>query len=97
MKTKQEDPTPGQIEVLSYILSYLEQHGAQPSYAEIARELNISVGGVSNRLRGLEEKGLVRVNPRRNRAVELPGFQFRVSVQVETSTAAREEDTRLAG
>lgn len=49
-----------QREVLDFIIRYIENHGYEPSYQLIARELGVSSkAGIAKHIKALEEQGLV--------------------------------------
>ena len=52
--------TKRQKEIFDYIKQYIERHGYQPSYQQIARHLNISSkGGIAKHIAALEKQGLL--------------------------------------
>ena len=55
--------TKRQKEIFDYIKQYIERHGYQPSYQQIARHLNISSkGGIAKHIAALENQGLLERN-----------------------------------
>ncbi len=55
--------TKRQKEIFDYIKQYIERHGYQPSYQQIARHLNISSkGGIAKHIHALEKQGLLERN-----------------------------------
>lgn len=53
--------TKRQKEVLDFITRYIEKHGYEPSYQQIARHLGVaSKGGVARHIKALEAQGLVK-------------------------------------
>ena len=64
--------TPRQAKVLEVIRAALEQRGYPPSMREIGDAVGLtSSSSVSHQLRSLEEKGFLRRDPRRPRALEV--------------------------
>ena len=52
--------TKRQREVLSFIKEFIEKHGYEPSYQQIARELKVSSkGGIAKHIEALERQGLI--------------------------------------
>jgi len=50
-----------QREVLDFIIRYIENHGYEPSYQLIARELGVSSkAGIAKHIKALEEQGLLQ-------------------------------------
>lgn len=50
-----------QREVLDFIIRYIDNHGYEPSYQLIARELGVSSkAGIAKHIKALEEQGLVK-------------------------------------
>lgn len=72
-----QGPTPRQLELLDYIVSYLARHGYQPSRREMADHCDVSVGAVQKRLEALARHGLVRLTGL-DRALCLPRFSFSI-------------------
>jgi SOS-response transcriptional repressor LexA len=79
MATK-PDPIPSekQLEILAYIVRYVEAHGYQPSQDEMAAEFGVYKNAIRMRLKRLEERGLIKLTDS-DRAIELPYFKFRAS------------------
>ncbi|QQS42352.1 MAG: hypothetical protein IPM63_05255 [Acidobacteriota bacterium] len=52
-----------QREILDYIIEFMENHGYEPSYQQIARHFGLSSkGGVARHIAALEKKGLLKRN-----------------------------------
>lgn len=52
--------TKRQKEVLDYIVNYIESHGYEPSYQQIARQLHVkSRSGIAKHIKALENQGLI--------------------------------------
>lgn len=52
--------TKRQREILNYIQTFIETHGFQPSYQQIANHLGVkSKGGIAKHIEALERKGLI--------------------------------------
>ena len=65
-------PTPRQQQILDLIGRAIEQDGAPPTLAELARELGFaSVNAVRDQLRALQRKGHLELTPRAARGIRL--------------------------
>lgn len=61
-----------QCEAITFIRYYKTENGIPPTYAEICAELNLaSKSGVHRILRGLQERGLIKITPSRARSIEI--------------------------
>ncbi|WP_306049260.1 LexA family protein [Oceaniradius stylonematis] len=61
-----------QDDALRFIHGYMAEHSKAPSYSEIGDGIGLtSKGSVARLLRGLEERGLIKRLPRRNRSLKL--------------------------
>ena len=82
--------TQRQKEILEYISSFIERHGYEPSYAQIARHFNVkSKATIAKHIAALERRGLL------SRHHQDGAFGLDVSVQESTSDAVCE--VRLSG
>ena len=64
--------TPRQNDVLLFVETRLEKTGVAPSYVEIAAHLGLKSKSAAHRLmHALEERGRIRMLPKRARAVEI--------------------------
>lgn len=62
--------TPRELQCLTFIRSYIEEHSVSPTYTEIACGIGIvSRGSVSRLLYGLKRNGRVSRSPRRFRSI----------------------------
>lgn len=69
------DLTKRQEETLSYIKSYIATKGYPPTVREIAKELGVSSPAtIHAHLAKLEEKGFIRKEDSKNRAIEITGI-----------------------
>ena len=66
-------PTDRQRELLVAIADSLRDDGRPPTLRELSEQLGVSPNAVLDRLRGLEERGLVTREPRKSRAVRITG------------------------
>jgi repressor LexA len=74
--------TQRQKEILDYIIRFLERHGHEPSYAQIARQFGVkSRATIAKHIAALERRGLIA---RRN---EKGGFELAVKVEEPSSDA----------
>lgn len=63
--------TKRQIEVLSFIREYLDEHRYPPTIREIAGYFKISAKGAYDHVKALEKKEQIRCNMNRSRTIEL--------------------------
>jgi repressor LexA len=63
--------TPKQLQILRLISEYQTRHKYSPTYAELARELNVSTITVFEHLEALERKGAIKRRRHEARSVEL--------------------------
>jgi hypothetical protein len=64
--------TQQQASAMSFIASYIEEHSYSPSYVEIMRALGLrSKSGVHRIVRGLVDRGRIRMLPHQNRSIEV--------------------------
>lgn len=64
--------TPKQYELLSYIDTFISQHGVSPSFDEMKDALNLkSKSGIHRLITALEERGFIARLPHRARALEV--------------------------
>ena len=67
-----EDLTKRQNEILSYIKSYIVNHGYPPTIREIGKDLGLSSPAtIHAHLSNLEKKGFIKKEGTKNRAIEL--------------------------
>lgn len=83
--------TKNELNVLTYIKSYIGDHGYSPSFADIQENFGwASKGSVQNYIKQLTEKGLLRKAPHKKRALEVVETK-----SGELSTSIFEESVRL--
>jgi hypothetical protein len=83
-----QEPTAEQIDLLRYVVSFVEQNGYQPSYREIADHFIVSPSLVKLWVKALAGFGLVTTRQRdRGRALGLPGLPFQAVVVPEDGRA----------
>jgi SOS-response transcriptional repressor LexA len=77
-RTRNPEPSLKQLELYRWIIAYIEEHGYQPSQAEMGAGLSVGRGGITERLRGLNSRGFIKL-PKidRERAIILPLVKFR--------------------
>ena len=67
-----DDLTKKQSEVLKFVKEFMVSHGYPPTVREIGEALGLSSPATTHsHLKGLEEKGYIRKNGSKNRAIEL--------------------------
>ncbi len=66
-------PTKKQERVLTFILNLTKTKGLPPTFREIAKELNVSVGTVQDQLQSLQKKGFLSWIPNKKRSIKLRG------------------------
>jgi len=66
-----KEPTKRQLEVLSFITDYLEDHAYPPTIRELADNFSISVKGAQDHVTALKKKGLLRQGDKKSRTMEL--------------------------
>jgi hypothetical protein len=83
---KQEGITPAQEELYLFIISFIEEHGFQPSMTEQAEHFGISVKAVKDRQIQLAVKGFVELPPRHSdRCLRFKHVRFTRVVSPERS------------
>src|SRR5579864_8995853 len=75
--------TPKQLQILKLIHHFQEEHGYSPTYAELAKQLNVSTITVFEHLQALERKNAIRRRRHEARSVEIiePNFLREQSVR----------------
>ena len=63
--------TPRQAELLAFVESYIGEHGFGPSFQEMAAALGSHKGNIHWLLTRLEDRGVIRRIPHRQRAIEV--------------------------
>ena len=66
-----KEPTKRQLEVLSFITDYLDDHAYPPTIRELADHFTISVKGAQDHVTALKKKGLLRQGDKKSRTMEL--------------------------
>ena len=66
-----KEPTKRQLEVLSYISDYIDDHSYPPTIRELADYLSISVKGAQDHITALKKKGLLEQGDKKSRAIKL--------------------------
>ena len=83
--------TKRQKEILDYLTSFLERHGYEPSYAQIARHFKVkSRATIAKHIAALEKRGLIR------REHDEDG-SFGLSVKVEDTTSEAFCEVKVLG
>ncbi|OIO57071.1 MAG: transcriptional repressor LexA [Alphaproteobacteria bacterium CG_4_10_14_0_2_um_filter_63_37] len=82
-------PAPRQIKLLDFLRRQQSETGQAPSYREIAEAMGwASTNAVSKALKELENEGLIRRLPGRNRAIQVMGGEHAGQVRLVGSIAA---------
>src|SRR5258708_31375656 len=68
--------TPKQLQILKLIYEYQTERGYSPTYAELAKQLNVSTITVFEHLEALERKGAIRRRRHEARSVEIIETNF---------------------
>jgi SOS-response transcriptional repressor LexA len=82
-----ENPSAKQLEVLRHIIAFVEQHGYQPTLAEMAATFEVTKNAIQSRLKELRRHGLVELPPgrkRRERALVIKHVRFKASLVIPT-------------
>ena len=66
-----KEPTERQLEVLSFIMEYLDDHAYPPTIRELADHFTISVKGAQDHVTALKKKGLLKQVDKKSRTMEL--------------------------
>ncbi|MCL2832327.1 MAG: transcriptional repressor LexA [Treponema sp.] len=66
-----KEPTKRQLEVLSFITDYLDDHAYPPTIRELADFFSISVKGAQDHVTALKKKGLLKQGDKKSRTMEL--------------------------
>ncbi|MCI1983188.1 MAG: transcriptional repressor LexA [Bifidobacteriaceae bacterium] len=86
--------TTRQTKVLDSIRGYLEKNGYVPSFREIGKGAGLrSPSSVKHQLEVLAEKGYIRINAHRGRAIELIDDSPEITADAETATEATSQQT----
>ena len=65
------------------IIRHVEEHGFQPSQAEMCREFRITKNAVTTRLKGLADRGVIELPDRnRGRAIRLRYVEFEAGYRI---------------
>lgn len=73
-------PTDKQTELLKYIIDFTQEHGYQPTRAEMASHFNVAVNAVNERLKGLARRGIIDLDNAADRAIGLGSIRFKAYV-----------------
>jgi len=76
-RTPDPEPSIKQLELYRWIISYVEEHGYQPSQVEMGAAFGIGRGGITERLRGLASRKFIHLpKGEKERAIILPMVKF---------------------
>ncbi len=73
-------PSDKQLELYKFLISYIEEHGYQPSQGEMAAHFGVSKNAVGQRLRELARRGLLVLpygEKARERSIVLKHIRFK--------------------
>jgi DNA-binding MarR family transcriptional regulator len=73
-------PSDKQLETLRYLITFIEDHGYQPTQSEMAIHFDVTKNAIQNRLRELAKRGLVDMpagEKTRERALVIKHVKFR--------------------
>jgi len=68
-----KEPTRRQGEVLSFIIEFLHSHSYPPTIREVAERFSISVKGAYDHISALKKKGMIKLEDKRSRTIEVVG------------------------
>ena len=74
------EPSEKQLEVLRFLIEFIEQNGYQPTHGEMAEHFDVSKNAIQGRLKELARRGLVEMPADRKakeRAVVIKHVKFR--------------------
>ena len=93
--------TPRQIQVLTVIITYIDEHGFSPTFAEIGVSLDISRVTVWEHICALERKGVIRRERNKDRSIAIVAGVFiqgsledRIRKKLEHLRAGADENDR---
>ncbi len=78
--TRQADPHPSekQLEVLNYLIGFVEQNGYQPSQGEMAEFFGVTKTAITQRLRDLASRGIIEIREgAKERAIKVNYVRFK--------------------
>jgi SOS-response transcriptional repressor LexA len=82
------EPSEKMLEVIQYIISFVEENGFQPSQAEMAAHFGVTKSAIAGRLRGLHDRGVIRLpDGDKERAIVLPYVRYRSYLASEPQAA----------
>jgi SOS-response transcriptional repressor LexA len=91
-KAPRPDPSEKMLQVLRFIVSFVEENGYQPSQAEMAAHFGVTKSAVAARLKGLAERGVIGLTDgERERAVRLLYVKYRAYLTSEPLMDTREK------
>lgn len=82
------EPSDAQMEVLRYIIKFVEDHGFQPTQGEIGEAFGVTKNAIQNRLRELARRGLIEISTgekTRERAIIIKHLRYKAYYEPEAS------------
>ncbi|MBY0525563.1 MAG: hypothetical protein K2R98_19315 [Gemmataceae bacterium] len=76
MASRQINPSDKQMEVFRFLIAHIQEHGYQPSIAEMAMHFGVTKRAILDRLQQMESKGFLKTGRRKDRAIELSYVKF---------------------
>ena len=73
MANSSNSPTKKQKEILDFIVSFVKSNNFPPTFREISKSLDVSVGTVQDQLQSLQKKGVLSWIPNKKRSLKLRG------------------------
>ena len=74
MQPGQMRMTERQLELYSYLCSFTEENGFQPSYKDMGGHMgSVSQNAIACHLKAIEKKGYIRIDRRRSRGIAFVG------------------------
>ncbi len=80
-RTTSPQPSEEQLEVFRYVISFVQEHGYQPTQAEMAKHFGVTKNAIQSRIRELGRRGFVELTEGekvRERALKLNHVKFTV-------------------
>lgn len=78
MREPNPQPSEKHLEVLRFIIGFVEQHGYQPSRLEIAEQFGVTRSAINQRLKQLADRGVIGpLGAEKERAVDLKNVRFK--------------------
>ncbi len=79
-RTTSPQPSEPQLDVLRYVICFVEEHGYQPTQAEMAAHFGVTKNAIQSRIKELARRGFVQLaegEKTRERALKLNYVKYR--------------------